>query len=214
MNIRFLTFISVAVMFAFFLLAPLQSQTRYMEEAYFESAMDQYQMGNYEAAVKSFEKFLELAPNDFNGHFFMARSYGFLGNTENAIKSYERSLEINDPKHVCAQRNMGIAIRGKGSNAEAMKWFKKALDIDPDNSETHIEMGKTLRELGDFDAAISHFRHALKSKPGNSRVYVFLGEIYEAKGDTVSARKNYKKAIELDPACEPALSWLKTNSGY
>ena len=65
---------------------PQVSRARYMGEAYFESAMDLYQMNKYEDAVQRFKKFLELAPHDFYGHYLTARSLGFLGDIDNAIE--------------------------------------------------------------------------------------------------------------------------------
>ena len=95
-HLKHACFILIMLFFVFFSGISQVSRARYMGEAYFESAMDMYQMSKYEDAVRLFKKFLELAPHDFNGHYLAARSLGFLGDIDSAIEYYKRALAINN----------------------------------------------------------------------------------------------------------------------
>jgi len=85
------------------------AQTRYMGEGFFESAMDKYVQGLYDEAIPIYERFIEIAPNDFQGHYFLARCHGFTGNTGKARTYYEKALAIL-PENYDAHLNYGVLL--------------------------------------------------------------------------------------------------------
>jgi len=54
---------------------------------------------------------------------------------------------------------------------DAIESFKRALKINPDLAEAHINLGNTLQELSQFDVAIASYRRALEIKPDYSIAY-------------------------------------------
>jgi len=88
--------IKLVLSLAAVLVIPLCSaaQSRYMGEALFEGAMDQYVQGNYEAASQGYRRFLDIAPNDFNGHYLLGHCLRRLGDMDGALASYEHALAI------------------------------------------------------------------------------------------------------------------------
>jgi Tfp pilus assembly protein PilF len=63
---------------------------------------------------------------------------------------------------------------------EALSYYSKALDLDPDDAEIHNNFGVAWIYMGRFEKAVDHFRRALQLNQGY-----------------VDARENLKKALKL-----------------
>lgn len=61
------------------------------------------EMGKYQEALESFDKFLELDPNDVDVLFVKGYSLMLLGKNQEALKCYEKALEL-DPDFEAAKK--------------------------------------------------------------------------------------------------------------
>ncbi len=82
--------------------------------------------------------------------------------------------------------NKGISVRNK---KEALKFFKKAIEFDPNNFEAFYLMGGTLYKLRKVKEAHLCFDIAVELSP-NEHV------AYKIKGNSLKAMKNFD--IEID----------------
>lgn len=78
-------------------------------------------------------------------------------------------------------------------------FYKKIIDILPENNEIQSNLGRIYYEKGDYDNAIIAFEKALNLDPENSIAYINLGMTYARKGDIENAIRLNKEAITLDP---------------
>jgi tetratricopeptide (TPR) repeat protein len=92
-----------------------------------------YEQGNYNEAVKLFEKATELEPN--NGQFWMNRGHALrkLENFEEAVKCYNRVAEL-EPKNAMAYGFAGMVFNLQGKHDKCLEHIEKALSLEPDNS--------------------------------------------------------------------------------
>lgn len=76
----------------------------YLETSYyFELGMDRMESGDWEDALISFRKGLDLNPNDHQSYVNMGICYGFLGKKQQAMKALDRSLALvpdYEPAHL------------------------------------------------------------------------------------------------------------------
>jgi len=113
--------------------------------------------GNYEEAIKCFDKALELDPNLANSWYNRGNPFMGLKNYEEAIKCYKMALELS-PTYLNAWFNLGDAWTKLGeetlgtlhySNAEislmetqrfreAIKCFDKVLELDPNDNDALV----------------------------------------------------------------------------
>ena len=70
-------------------------------------------------------------------------------------------------------------FKSQGMLGEAVKHYRKALQIEPNDSDTHNNLGNALKLQGKIDEAIEHYRKALRIDP-----------------DYSNARNNLKLALE------------------
>ena len=59
----------------------------------------------------------------------------------------------------------------------ALRYFEKALEIDPNLAEAHYNLGITLKELGRLDDAEASFTQAIAMKPNYAEAQHSLVEL-------------------------------------
>lgn len=80
-----------------------------------------------------------------------------------------------------------------------IEFYKKAIDILPENKEVYSNLGRIYYEKGEYDKAKLAFEKALSLDPINSIAYINLGMTYARIGDTEKAIRFNEEAINLDP---------------
>jgi len=80
----------------------------------------------------------------------------------------------------------------------AVEAYQRALELDPDHAEAHINLGRLLHESGDTTAALEHYRIAADAKPGDATAAFNLGVALEDLGRDEEALVAYERAIAAD----------------
>lgn len=135
-------------------------------------------------ALLIYRKISELDPNSINVHVKLADLYGQVNKTAEALKEYDR---------------VGRMLLKRGMLDEAVQVFRKALKIDPKNTELVESLVIALLEAKDFENAKQIVDSALESNRDNPKLLSMLGRIQLGKGDAVGARVTLEKAIAADP---------------
>ena len=81
---------------------------------------------------------------------------------------------------------------------EAIKCFKKAIAINPNNEEIHYNLGVTYNDKGALDEAITAFKKALALNPGYTDAHYNLGIAYDQKEMLDKAIVEFKEVIALE----------------
>jgi hypothetical protein len=80
-----------------------------------------------------------------------------------------------------------------------LKFFQRAVEIDPGFANAHSNLGSVLKDMGQFDAAAASYRKALELKPDNAEVCCNLGIALKELGRHAEAADSYRKALEIKP---------------
>jgi tetratricopeptide (TPR) repeat protein len=93
-----------------------------------------YRSGDYRGAAEAFEQALSLCPAypDIRNWFGLALMG--CGENEKAFEQFQSALETN-PNYVAAIINAGVACELMGLRDDAHAFYRRALEIDPDNLE-------------------------------------------------------------------------------
>ncbi len=81
---------------------------------------------------------------------------------------------------------------------EAIREFKNAVTVDPNNAEAHLLLGLALGSKKDLDQAIEHSLKSASIKPSYS-AYNNLGLLYANKGQFQNGIDAYENALKLNP---------------
>ena len=110
-------------------------------EKYMQEGIAHFQKQEYDQAIASYQKAIQLAPKSATAYNLLGMAYRFkynqLRNPElraQEIGAFEKAVEI-DPKYWVAMINLGVTYYDQGDMAKAAALFKKALSLNPNHPE-------------------------------------------------------------------------------
>ena len=125
-------------------------------------------------------------------------------------KKKERNIsELEDPDELL---ELGNTHYNKGELDQAIKHYKKAVDVKPDYHAGFYGLGIAYFGKGQFVEAIECFKKAVELKPDYHEAWAFMGNAYDDKGEFAEAIECFKKAVELKPDYHEA--WTLMGNAY
>jgi Flp pilus assembly protein TadD len=186
-------------------------------EAYMET-------GNYQKAIKDYEKSISINPRDAAPYNRLGVIYEKLGNYLQAIENYSKSLDltpklgqVNHNRNVIYQKILEIFeknIRQNPRNAvlyidrgtvhAMMKNYQKALEdyataikLNPQIPAIYYNRGLIFTNLDKYQQALVDFATVIKLNPRDAEAYYNRGFTYEKLGDHQQAIKDFQTAARL-----------------
>jgi tetratricopeptide (TPR) repeat protein len=101
--------------------------------------------------------------------------------------------------NAAAYNGLGYAILQKGSVDEAIIYFQKALQINPNYAEAQLNLGIALLQKGSVDEAIAHFQKVLQIDPNFAEGHLNLGYALLEMGRVDEAIAQFQKALQIRP---------------
>ena len=86
------------------------------------------------------------------------------------------------------------------SPEDAPAAYIRALELDPQHSDAHVNIGRLLQEAGEFEGAEDHYHKALEAEPDNVLAAFNLGTLLEDLGRIQDAIEAYKRAASFADA--------------
>lgn len=127
------------------------------------------------------------------------------GDSEEKRREFlERTLAIltwTRERAVYAEENYQNAIRyfrAKEYDKAAVE-LRRAVELNPEFDEAHLQLGLAYHRMGKLNEAISHFQRALEISPRYAAAHSNLGSIYYFKGMLEEAAHEFKAALKIDP---------------
>jgi tetratricopeptide (TPR) repeat protein len=78
--------------------------------------------------------------------------------------------------------------------AEASDAYLRALELDPNHADAHVNLGRLLQQQGKMEEAARHYREA----PGHATAHFNLGTLLEEQGRSAEAIAAYTQALAID----------------
>lgn len=82
---------------------------------------------------------------------------------------------------------------------EALAAYQRALEIDADHADAHVNLGRLLHEAGRVTDAEAHYRSAAEADPESGRALYNLGVALDDQRLATGAIEAYEAALRLDP---------------
>jgi tetratricopeptide (TPR) repeat protein len=79
---------------------------------------------------------------------------------------------------------------------EAAEAYRRALELDPDHADAHVNLGRLLHDAGDARAGAEHYRRAIELIPGHGTALFDLGVALEDLRMPAEAILAYRLAAE------------------
>ena len=146
------------------------------EEHLIEAAMDEVNkamslanLGNYEGAIRYYDKALNLGGENYLIWYNKAACFFELRKKNESAICYNKALELN-PEHANSWYGKGIVVGSLGAYDDAIKCFDKALMINPEDILALAGKATTLNYLRKFEEAERLFDKALKINPNDEKI--------------------------------------------
>ena len=143
--------------------------------------------GRYEDAKKILDELLEKSPHVSEYHRIFGQIYSDEGKQDDAIDCLIDALRW-DPKNNHAYILMGnIYAKHKDDVTTAMKYFDRALEINPDDAIAMNNIGANLMQQGHTEKAEEYFHRAYKADPDYPNTHYAIALVADMKNEYTTA---------------------------
>ena len=157
-----------------------------------------HQQREFDMAIKRYQQYLAIKPNDAEAHYTLGLALGELQRTELAIEHFERSI-ASVANNVAVHRRLGDAYTGLQRLEEAIAPYQTALALEADDVVTIIKLANVFHGVQRYTQSIPLYERALALQPDNAQVHRHLGASLQKFGQTQKAIKCFEQALILRP---------------
>lgn len=189
----------------------------------FELGLDLFNRGQYEEAIKRFNKSTELDPMFGRPYIYLGRSYLNLMRWHEAIPPFRTALRLAPEEtkqeivNIMIDALLAVAFSdfSEGNFSSSIDSLKEALKLKPQSGKLINELinalianGIDLLSRGHTAEAINSFNEAIELSTDNINAYLGLAKSYFQNDDILKALSAVGKAMEIDPSNRDAQSLL------
>ncbi len=212
----------------------VQQTTRALPQLHYLKSTIQFRNENYEAAMTSLDRAIELNANYATAYYQRAivHKKQFPNQTEQTFEYYDQAIELaerlgdtrtlNNARTGAAQELIFRANNQKENDNynRAVELLNRVANYDSQNADAHYRLAEVHNLLGNYNRAIEHANQALEFESGGvtekAKIYFELGTAYKAleqTGNACSAFENANYGEFSDPASHE-LEFVLECEGY
>lgn len=132
--------------------------------------LTQFALGQYEGAIESISRSLELEPDlGIAGTLQnrLGQAWQHLGQLEHAERHFEAAIAI-DPDDSESVDRLALLVYQQGRFDDAARWYSKLVKLWPQSAQTLANLAASRAQSGKFAEAIKTFEQALSLDPNSS----------------------------------------------
>ena len=172
----------------------LSSQS--LKSEYYQCALENYDMANYEKAIEYFNGVIEINPEDSMAYFDRAMAKEMMRDYNGAISDYTKQLKI-DVNMVDCYFLRGIMLLKTDHNPQAIEDFDRTLNIEAENSDAYYYRSVAEFNLHEMNRAQLDCDRAIQLNNSNNLYFLQKAKIYLSLNKRMIACNAFKKYIEL-----------------
>lgn len=185
---------------------------------YYNMAQILFSLEKYEEALDTIDKAIDLSPADILSHQERSAILANLKRYDEALEEQEFVMELDPgliktvaPEHQ-VYTTMAYSFARDGKKKKAINSIKKAIEIDPEESEYYYYYGEILMIFEEYDEAIKQFEKAKELHFTPIETFIDLGECFMILGNYDKALENLKIGRNL--AAHSVKERVRTDKGY
>ncbi len=168
----------------------------------------QYQAGNYQGAIQTFQKTLTNDPDDADAYYNLAATYYALGKKQSDPKMleqaeglYHQCLDLS-PDNTDCYRGLAALLVDTNRPDSAFTLLQRWQERSPNITAPRVELARLYEEFGDRDSARRYLTDAIQLDQNDARAWAGLAFLRERDGELEQAVANYQQAYQLNPKQE------------
>ncbi|MEM7692346.1 MAG: tetratricopeptide repeat protein [Pseudomonadota bacterium] len=154
--------------------------------------------GNYPAAIASYDRGLELNPDDIE--LLNAKGFALFqnGDSQRAVSVLENAVR-QDPNHWKSHNNLALAYVDLGDYAIAEAHFRESLAIEAQPA-IYNDLGFVLERQGLAREAMESYREAVAIAPESATAHFNLASALARRKTNGEAEQHFLASIEAEPS--------------
>jgi tetratricopeptide (TPR) repeat protein len=169
-----------------------------------QKGVDSLNNGNYEEAVKYFDRLLKQDSVYPYAPFYRGAAYLALGENQKAVDDFTAELAVRDDDYA-AYNNRGIAYFRLEEWEKAIDDLGEFIKHDETNVGAYYYRGEAFSNTGQYRNAAASFTKAIAIEPGNMLYYHSRGIAYFAQENWQVAVNDFNTVLEADLENETVL---------
>ncbi len=161
--------------------------------------------GELETAVSHLERALAIKPDFAPARNNLGAAYLAMENWDAAIDCFKlltKDLLYATPHFPLA--NLGKAYYEKKEFAQAEKYYRDALKMEPGFVNALYGLGRVYLSMGNVQKAAEYFQRSVEAAPLLAEAHFDLANTYRLLGNIEKAREGYQRVVELAPQSDIA----------
>lgn len=151
-------------------------------------------------AIEALQRAIALDPDSPEAYHKLATAYLRLGDYQRARRAEEAAIQrVANGLYPEALAGIGDSYRLEGRFDQAVAFYSRALDQNPDLVEAYIGLGRTAAAQSQWQMAIDHYQRALELQPDSSEAHYWLASALLQSGNYESALSAFEAVLEQDP---------------
>jgi TolB-like protein/Flp pilus assembly protein TadD len=185
----------------------LEAFDAYLRGTFFAHRTTEHEREDYDRAISLFERAVELDPQFAQAHAALASAYTWKFFNADPDPKWEAkasaevqttlSLDSNLPEAYLARGNLLWTLAHGFPHEEAVRDFRRALEINPNLPEAHRVLGRVYMHVGLFEKADEEWDRALKVDPADTWVLLRMAGMRLYQCDYPRALAEYDRYPEL-----------------
>jgi len=177
-------------------------------QAYLDLGEAYRRLGQSKNAVQTYSRLLGLFPDDAKIDVKVIEAYGraiaqdpqdslYKEKREEVLAEFEQ-LSKRKNYNAADYYNLGVLYEQVGGKEEAIRFYAKAVQIQPDHTQALYHLAELYRDSGNYKTAMDAYSRLVHLHPKFAAGYLGMGIIFNALGERQQARRFYLKVIDLD----------------
>ena len=157
-----------------------------------------YVMRDDQKTEHEFKRAIEYDPSSIFPVIYLGILYYDWGRFDEAFALLNKASKMVDNNSYMDNLIVGSALYYLGKYHEAIGYYMRASELEPDAGRTLSEIGKVYSALCDYQKAMIWLRKALDTKYRPGYVKNIIGGMYVGLGELERAAEMYRQSIEAD----------------
>lgn len=158
-------------------------------------------------AIRAISGQIDATPGDAALFFKRARAFRTLGEDSVALIDLKQAVQLDSSKANYFSAIGELLFEHKDIDGSVL-WFKKAIQIDPQDPVAHLKFARILIFMNDNQKAFNEVNTVLRRDPYNAEAYFLKGVVYKNLEDTAKAMSSFQTSVQVDPGYQPSILQL------
>lgn len=153
---------------------------------------------NYDAAVLSYKKVIEMNDKKDEAHLGLGLVYLSMRRYKEALPPLEKAIQLNSDYSEYSYQ-IGNIYESLKEYTKACDAYERFLDSKPEKAgDAYYHLGLCRRELGEYEKAVTAFQGALKGNPQDVKINQDLAQSFRKSAQYEKAEEIYKFLAQLN----------------